>query len=288
MRGEQCYDAVLTGLAKYNYRHIDTASIYRNEDECGKALKQSNIPREEVFITSKLSPMEHGYENAIQACHRSLQRLGVSYLDLYLIHWPGVTRTPADSERNAIERRESWRAMQYLYRTGKCRAIGVSNYSVRHLQELLQLCSSSRRDNNEDTSHVIPMVNQVEIHPLYPQLQLRKFCAEHGIVVEAYSSLGQGTLLNHPQIMRISQLANIPLPSMLLRWAWNNDLVIMPKSSNEWRIMENILAVSESQPLPSKIKFALDNLTLSDVVVNGEVIPRCIERKTAWDPNNIL
>src|SRR3989441_7993830 len=173
--GQVTQRAVESGL-KIGYRHIDTARIYGNESDVGAALRKSGIKREDVFITTKLWNSDHGYETAIKACDDSLKRLGLKYLDLYLIHWP------VPEIRN-----ESWRALTQLLRDGKCRSIGVSNYTIQHLTELF------------DKSEIGPMVNQVEFSPFLYQKQLLDYCEKNKIQLEAYSPLTQGEKLNHPK-----------------------------------------------------------------------------------------
>ncbi|CAI5490944.1 unnamed protein product [Closterium sp. Naga37s-1] len=167
-KGGEVKEAVKAALAA-GYRHIDTASVYKNEAEIGEAIREYGIAREEVFITSKASPYEHGFQQALAACAASLERLQTEYLDLYLLHWPGVAKLDRASEKNAEIRLESWRALEQLQREGKCRAIGVSNFTAAHLDHLIT------------NSAAPPAVNQVEVHPLLTQQSLRAYCAERGI-----------------------------------------------------------------------------------------------------------
>ncbi len=207
--------AVLYAL-KAGYRLIDTATIYGNEEDVGRALNNSGIPREEVFITTKLWNSDHGYKPAIAACERSLKRLGLSYTDLYLIHWP-VT-----SLRN-----ETWRAMETLLEEGKCRAIGVSNYMIRHLEEIL------------DNSSTIPAVNQVEFSPYLYQKELLEFCCSHGIQLEAYSPLTRGLKLGDPKLVSIAGKYHKSTAQILIRWVLQRGIVAIPKSSKEEHIHDN-------------------------------------------------
>jgi methylglyoxal/glyoxal reductase len=198
------------------YRHLDTARIYGNEADVGAALCESGVPREEVFVTTKLWNSDHGYDRAIRACGESIARLGLGYVDLYLVHWPvqGL-------------RLDTWRAMETLLGEGKCRAIGVSNYMVRHLEELLGRC------------RVAPAVNQVELSPfLYPQ-GLVQFCREKGIVLEAYSPLTKGMRLGHPAIVAAAKRAGRTPAQVLIRWALEHEFVVLPKSVTKARIEEN-------------------------------------------------
>ena len=208
-------ETVLNAL-KAGYRLIDTAEIYGNEESVGKALNKSGIPREEVFITTKLWNSEHGYESAIAACERSLKRLGLSYIDLYLIHWP-VTGL----------RNETWKAMETLLEEGKCRAIGVSNYMIRHLGELL------------DSSPTVPAVNQVEFSPYLYQKDLLEFCCSHGIQLESYSPLTRGLKLGDPRLVSIARKYHKSTAQILICWVLQKGIVVIPKSSTEERIRHN-------------------------------------------------
>jgi methylglyoxal/glyoxal reductase len=198
------------------YRHIDTARIYNNETDVGTALRKSGIKREDVFITTKLWNSDHGYDTALKACDDSLKRLGLKYLDLYLIHWP------VPEIRN-----ESWTALTKLLKDGKCRSIGVSNYTIQHLTELLE------------DADVVPMVNQVEFSPFLYQKQLLDYCERNKIQLEAYSPLTQGEKLNHPKIQQIAKRHNKAPAQVLIRWSLQHNLVTIPKSIREERIKEN-------------------------------------------------
>eukprot|EP01114_Cavostelium_apophysatum_P020302 TRINITY_DN6767_c0_g1_i3.p1 TRINITY_DN6767_c0_g1~~TRINITY_DN6767_c0_g1_i3.p1 ORF type:complete len:245 (-),score=55.21 TRINITY_DN6767_c0_g1_i3:294-1028(-) len=205
----------------------DTASIYRNEELVANGIEKSKVPREDIFITSKLKPEDHGYDKAIKACNESLEKLRTTYLDLYLIHWPGKKGLKTDSKMNAVHRKESWRALETLYKEGKCKAIGVSNYTKAHLEELLEACT------------VIPHVNQVEYHPYLTQTDLLSFCREKGIQLEAYSSLGQGELVANEDVARIAIKYGKSVPQVLLRWGLQQEIPVIPKSSDHIRIDEN-------------------------------------------------
>ena len=206
---------------KIGYRHIDTAYIYGNESDVGKAVHESGLQREEVLITTKLwNTRQVGYDSALKACEQSLRRLGLTYVDLYLIHWPvqGIGN-------NTIE---IWKAMVNLLREGKARAIGVSNFAIDDLKQIL---------NNSD---VVPAVNQVEFHPFLYQKDLLSFCKENGIQLEAYSPLTRGKRLNHPSIMNIAKKYDNKTPAqILIRWSLQHNLVVIPKSVHEERILEN-------------------------------------------------
>ncbi len=199
------------------YRHVDTAAIYHNEADVGAAIRDSSIPREDIFVTTKLWNRDHGRDRAIRACRDSLGRLGLDYVDLYLVHWPvkGV-------------RRDTWRGMVTLLRDGLCRAIGVSNYTVRHLAELL-----------DDDHEVVPAVNQVEFNPFLYQRELLAFCRERGIQLEAYSPLARGKKLDHPVLRDVAARYAVTPAQVMIRWALQHDLVVIPKSVNPDRLAEN-------------------------------------------------
>ncbi|MGI5862893.1 MAG: aldo/keto reductase [Myxococcales bacterium] len=213
--GKETRQAVLWAL-EAGYRLVDTARMYGNERDVGEALRASGLPRDEVFITTKLWNADQGYDSAIRACRASLADLGLEQIDLYLIHWP-------------VERRrlDSWRALVQLQRDGLCRSIGVSNYTVRHLEELL------------DSSPVVPAVNQVEMSPFLSQVELRRFCGRLGIVVEAYSPLTKGRRLGDPTVVDIARAHGKSAAQVLIRWALQRDVVVIPKSVHKSRIEEN-------------------------------------------------
>lgn len=198
------------------YRHIDTAKRYGNEEDVGEALRRSGIPREEIFVTTKLWNEDQGYEMTLAACTASLNRLGLEYVDLYLVHWPVPDK-----------RLETWRAMVKLLRDGRCRAIGVSNYTERHLEELL------------DNSEVVPTVNQVEFSPFLHQRNLLAFSKQHAIQLEAYGPLTQGQRLDHPAVVEIAQKHERTPAQVMIRWAIELGLVVIPKSVHRERILEN-------------------------------------------------
>ena len=213
--GEITHRAVMDALA-LGYRHVDTARIYDNEEDVGRALRASGVDREEVFVTTKLWNSDHGYDKTLRACEASLARLGLAYLDLYLVHWPV-----------AALRKETWRAMVKLRDDGKCRAIGVSNFMVHHLEELL------------DISDARPEVNQIELHPFLHPKEVVRFCEEHGIVVEAYSPLTRGRRLNDPRVLEIARALGRTPAQVLVRWSVQHGWVPLPKSQRRARIEEN-------------------------------------------------
>jgi diketogulonate reductase-like aldo/keto reductase len=291
MKGEVCSEAVSTALSA-GFRHIDTATCYRNEEAVAEGLRRSGLPRSDIFITSKLSPKEQGYDEAVSALEGSLARLGTSYVDLYLIHWPGAAKTPHASHANSELRTASWRALQDMYSRGLCRAVGVSNYGVEHLQELLALPAPSvlllpppspAGEMPEEQAQPAlreaprsPMVNQFEAHPLLPQVPLREFFSHHDIRVSAYSSFGQGQLLDHPAITAACEAAgHAPVPDTLLRWALQSGMCVIPKSVSRKHIEAN-LACMKKQELPVGLMDALNKISQEGTVL-----------RTAWDPTTI-
>jgi len=206
-------DAVTWAL-EAGYRHVDTAHIYRNEEDVGAALAASAVPRDEVFVTTKLWNEHHGYDAALRAFDASCAALGLETIDLWLIHWP------------AEKRRESWRAMEKVLGEGRARAIGVSNYLVRHLEEL--------RD-----AEVQPMVNQIELHPFCQQPEVVGWCRAHDVVVEAYSPVTKGKKLDDPTLVRVGSEVNRTPAQVLIRWSLQRGFVCIPKSSNRERIQQN-------------------------------------------------
>jgi 2,5-diketo-D-gluconate reductase A len=202
------------------YRLIDTAKLYGNEEGVGRAVRESGLPREDVFVTTKVWNSDHGYDATLRAFDDSQKRLGLDVVDLYLIHWP----TP---QRDLYV--ETWRALERLYADGRVRAIGVSNFNVPHLQRLL------------DETTVVPAVNQIELHPGFPQDELREFHARHGIVTESWSPLGRGHgLLDNPAVTSIADAHGKTPAQVVLRWHVQLGCVVIPKSTQEERIRENI------------------------------------------------
>ncbi|MFF6849886.1 aldo/keto reductase [Streptomyces antimycoticus] len=214
----QTTDAVLSAI-EAGYRSIDTAAIYGNEAGVGRALATSGVPREELFLTTKLWNADQGYDSTLAAFEASVAKLGTDYVDLYLIHWP----TPA---RNLYL--DTWRALEKLLVDGRTRAIGVSNFQPAHLRRLL------------DHSGVVPVINQVELHPYLQQGQLRDFHAQHKIATEAWSPLAQGALLQDPALAAIAQRHGKTPAQVVLRWHLQLGNVVIPKSVTPARIRENI------------------------------------------------
>jgi len=209
--------AVAAALAT-GYRHIDTAAIYHNETETGRGIAASGVPREEIFVTTKVWNADHGFDRTLAAFDASLARLGLDYLDLYLIHWP----VP---EQNRYV--ETFRALARLREEGRVRSIGVSNFEPEYLRVLI------------DETGIVPAVNQIELHPRLQQRQLRRVNAELGIATEAYSPLGQGSLLSHPAITGIAEAHGRTPAQVLIRWHIQLGNIVIPKSVHPDRIASN-------------------------------------------------
>ncbi|MFE4241561.1 aldo/keto reductase [Peribacillus butanolivorans] len=217
--GPELVNAVKVAI-KHGYRSIDTAAIYENEEGVGQGiregLKEAGISREDLFVTSKVWNADLGYESTIAAYETSLKKLGLEYLDLYLIHWPVEGKY-----------KEAWKALETLYKEGKVKAIGVSNFQIHHLKDLIK------------DAEVKPMVNQVECHPRLTQKEVQAFCKEQGIQLEAWSPLMQGELLDNEVLQEIATKYGKSVAQVILRWDLQNGIVTIPKSTKEHRIVEN-------------------------------------------------
>ena len=218
-------DGTVAAALAAGYRHFDTASFYDTEQALGDALKAAGVPREELFLTSKLWKDEMGYENALAAFERSLQKLGTDYLDLYLIHWPRTDDLTA--EWRQLDR-DTWRALEDLYRAGRVRAIGVSNFLPHHLRSLMK------------TAEVMPMVNQIEFHPGYPQTYTVEFCKAHGILPEAWSPLGRTRVLQDERLAGIAAKYGKSVAQLCVRFALQCGVAPLPKSSSPARMQANL------------------------------------------------
>jgi len=211
--------AVVKKAIEVGYTSIDTAAIYKNETGVGKAVKQAGVNREDLFITSKVWNTDQGYDKTIAAFEASLERLGMDYLDLYLIHWPMP---------NSDMYIDTYKALEKLYRDGRVRAIGISNFEPEHLQRLME------------ATEIKPVLNQVECHPYFAQNELKQFCKQHNIFVEAYSPLDQGgDVLTNEAVTTIAQKHGKTPAQVVLRWHLQNDTITIPKSVTPSRIEEN-------------------------------------------------
>ncbi len=245
--GEETQRAVREALA-VGYRHVDTARAYRNEADVGEAIRASGVPRREVFVTTKLWNADHGYDKALRAIDRSLASLGLEQVDLYLIHWP-------------VEglRGDTWRALEKILADGKARAIGVSNYTIRHLDELLA------------RAKVAPAVNQVEFSPFLHQKALLAHCRKHGIQLEAYGPLVRAHRMDHPVVVAVARKHARTPAQVLLRWGLQHDLVVIPKSVRPERIRENADVYG----------FSLDAADMAELDALDEGY------RTSWDPTDV-
>lgn len=213
--GQEAIDSVKAAI-RFGYRHIDTAAIYRNEEGVGQAIQECGVPREELFITTKVWNADQGYDTTLQAFETSLTKLGLDYIDLYLVHWPVKGKY-----------KETWKALEKLYKDGRVRAIGVSNFHVHHLEDLL------------GEAEIVPMVNQIEYHPHLTQAPVHEFCKKHHIQMEAWSPLKQGVLLTEPTIVELAEKYGKTPAQIILRWDLQMEVVTIPKSVKEARIIEN-------------------------------------------------
>jgi diketogulonate reductase-like aldo/keto reductase len=243
-QGEVTRSAVTAALG-LGYRHVDTARIYRNEADVGAAIRESGVARDEVFVTTKLWNDDQGYDKTLRAFDQSLGRLGLDYVDLYLLHWPVPGR-----------RLDSWRALEKLFADKRAHAIGVSNFMVPHLRELL------------DHAMVVPAANQIEVTPFLQHRETRALCAERGIVVEAYSPLTRGQKLGHPAVVAVAARVARSPAQVLLRWGVQRGMVVLPKSTHPARIAENA----------ALFDFTLDERALADLDALEEGLA------TGWDP----
>ncbi|MFC4767593.1 aldo/keto reductase [Effusibacillus consociatus] len=213
--GEEVKGAVKAAI-EAGYRSIDTAAFYNNEAGVGTAIKECGIPREEIFVTTKVWNTQQGYESTLEAFEESRKKLDLEYIDLYLIHWPVQGKY-----------KETWKALEKLYKEGMVRAIGVSNFHIHHLRDLL-----------EDVE-IAPMVNQVEYHPRLTQKELHSFCKNHRIQLEAWSPLARGEILTEPTVIEIGEKYQKTPAQIVLRWDLQNEVVTIPKSVKTERIIEN-------------------------------------------------
>ncbi|MCU0253856.1 MAG: aldo/keto reductase [Acidobacteria bacterium] len=246
-QGRITREAVRYGL-QLGYRHIDTARIYGNEGDVGQALRESGVPREDVFVVTKLWNQDHGLARARRAFENSLAVLGLDYVDLYLIHWPVEKR-----------RQETWKALEEFKREGRARSIGVSNYTVRHLDELLA------------EAEIPPAVNQVEFHPFLVQRELLEHCRAHGIVLTAYSPLAHGEGLDDPTLASIGARHGKSAAQVMIRWAIQHGASVIPKSTRRERIHENALVFD--------FELGADEMRQIDALDRGH--------RTCWDPTSI-
>jgi diketogulonate reductase-like aldo/keto reductase len=243
--GNATREAVASAL-RNGYRSVDTAALYRNEGDVGEAVRSSGIPRDEIFVTTKVWNDDQGYDSTLRAFERSRRTLGLSNVDLYLVHWP----VPG-------KRLDTWRALLQLQREGKVRAVGVSNFTVAHLEELL------------GQSGVTPVVNQVEFHPFLYQAELLRFCREHRIQLEAYAPLSRGQRLSDATLGSVAAAHHRSPAQIMIRWGLQHEVVEIPKSVRPERIAENGQVFDFE--LSSEEMVILDRLDT--------------QSRTSWDPS---
>lgn len=236
----------VTAALRAGYRHVDTARIYGNEADVGAAIRDGGVPRDQIFVTTKLWNDDQGFDAALRAFDASLARLGLDYVDLYLVHWPV-----------AGKRKDSWRALERVFAEKRARAIGVSNYLVPHLREM------------EGYAQVPPAVDQIELHPFLQRRDTVALCKERGIVVEAYSPLTSGKRLGHEVVLDVARAVGRTEAQVLLRWGLQKGFVVLPKSTKAGRIAENA----------ALFDFELDPVAMArlDALEEG--------RATGWDPS---
>ena len=242
--GRATREAVSSAL-RLGYRHVDTARLYDNEADVGRAISESAIARDDVFVTTKLWNSDHGFDRALAAFDESRKALGVESVDLFLLNWP-VARL----------RQASWRALEQLYDEGRVRAIGVSNFMIGHLEELI------------GGARIAPMVNQIEVHPYHQQRDLRAWCAAHKIAVAAYSPLAKGAVLRDRVVKAVAGEAGATPAQVVLAWELHHDLIVLPKSVHPARQKENLAAV--------QVELTAAQLARLDGLERGMV--------TSWDP----
>jgi len=264
LRGPECQAGVKFAL-EAGYRHIDTASVYRNEEDIKAALdevyKTKLVTRSDLFITSKIGPNEQGYKNTLNACEKILSGLNIDYLDLLIIHWPGVGGSKPEEQKNAEIRLETWQALEKLRQDGKVKDIGVSNFLKRHLEHLLA------------NSTTVPVINQFEIHPFCYDFETIEFCKKNKIVVEAYSPLARrdDILFKNEVVHKIAESHAKTIAQVALRWSLQNGFVALPKSKTEKFIRENFDIFDFE-------------LTQEEMTLMGELNK---DHHTCWNPSSI-
>ncbi|WP_040952847.1 aldo/keto reductase [Gorillibacterium massiliense] len=213
--GTEVINAVTSAL-RSGYRHIDTAAAYGNEEGVGQAIRESGISRDSIFVTTKVWNSRQGFDSTLAAFDESMEKLALDAVDLYLVHWPVKGKY-----------KETWKALERIYKEGRAKAIGVSNFQVHHLKDLME------------SAEVLPIVNQVELHPLLAQVELRSFCKDKGIQIEAWSPLMQGNQLDHPVLQEIAGKYGKSAAQVIIRWDLQHGIVTIPKPVNTGRIQEN-------------------------------------------------
>lgn len=221
---KDAYNSVLEAL-KAGYRHIDTASIYNNEESVGRAINDSGIPRNEIFLTTKLWNDAHTYKKAMEAIDISLRKLKTDYVDLYLVHWPNPLMYRDTFEKSLDE---TWQAMEEIYKNGKAKAIGISNFRPHHIETLLKV------------ANIAPMVNQIKLHPGNEPIETIQKSLSHGMIIQAYSPLGSGQIFDSKELQEIAKKYNKSVAQICIRYILQKGYNPLPKSQTKERIIENI------------------------------------------------
>ena len=245
-RGRDTRESVASAI-RLGYRHIDTARLYGNEADVGKAMRESGVAREQLFVTTKLWNSDHGFDRTLVAFDESRGALGLETVDLFLLHWP-VPKLRLDS----------WRALERLYDEGRVRAIGVSNYMVHHLEELV------------GRARIAPMVNQIEVHPFLQQRAVRSWCAKNNVAVAAYCPLAKGEVVDDPTVRKVAKEAGVTPAQAVLAWGLHHGLMVLPKSVRPQRQAENLAA--------SQVRLTASQIAALDGLERGYV--------TDWDPRD--
>ena len=245
-RGRDTRESVASAI-RLGYRHIDTARLYGNEADVGKAMRESGVAREQLFVTTKLWNSDHGFDRTLVAFDESRGALGLETVDLFLLHWP-VPKLRLDS----------WRALERLYDEGRVRAIGVSNYMVHHLEELV------------GRARIAPMVNQIEVHPFLQQRAVRSWCAKNNVAVAAYCPLAKGEVVDDPTVQKVAKEAGVTPAQAVLAWGLHHGLMVLPKSVRPQGQAENLAA--------SQVRLTASQIAALDGLERGYV--------TDWDPRD--
>ena len=216
---------IITAAVEEGYRYFDTASYYQTEEYVAEAIRRSGLPREDFFIGTKLWKDQMGYENALKACEESLKCLNTDYIDLYLIHWPKPTPDCKDWKQLDLD---TWRALEKLYKDGKVRAIGVSNFLPHHLDNILENCE------------IKPMVDQIEYHAGYTQEATVQYCKQHDILVQGWSPISRGRIFHDVTLVELAEKYKVPIAKLCLRFCIQNGIVPLPKAASRERMRENM------------------------------------------------
>ncbi|XP_008332179.1 uncharacterized oxidoreductase ZK1290.5 isoform X2 [Cynoglossus semilaevis] len=251
--GGYSHDAIVFALADCGVCHIDTAKRYSCEEQLGKTIRESGKERSKLWLTNKLWPGDYGFKEAKKACMKSCSAMGVEYFDLFLMHWPGLLQSEG-SNREA--RAETWRALEELYDEGVCRAIGVSNFLIHHLEQLKEDCS------------IIP---HVEYHPFQQPIQLMKYCHQEGIMFEGYCPLAKGQALNEPTVVQIAEKYKRTPAQICIRWSIQNGVITIPKSTRKERVKENCQVFD--------FQLEKEDMDMLGTLHDG--------RHVTWDPTNV-